>query len=413
MRESRRSVLASALVLVLAFVVSACGGGAKPGAGGTSPAGAGAPVGSGAAQPAPAPAPKEPIKIGAILDITGPASSLGKPERDTLLMLEEQLNARGGVNGRPVKLTILDSESDETKAVLAVKKLMGEGVSALIGGTTSGASLAMIPEIEKAEIPYISVAASVKIVEPVKKWVFKTAPNDVVVLGKIVEFLKGRGAKKVAWGNVNNSFGDGGRAEFEKLAGPAGLQLVANERFNATDTDMTPQLTRIKAQGPDAVLVWTTPPSASVFTKNFKQLGLGVPLIQSHGIGNEAFIQQSGDAAEGVIFPAQPILVWETMKDGDQKKLVQTYVQDFMKKYNYFPTTFGGHAWDAWNLLIKAIGKAGDKPAAIRDALEGLGPTLVQGGTFKWSKDDHAGLDVTAMELITIKGGKWVRYTGN
>lgn len=395
------------LVTVLAMALLAgCTGQKAPAAADPAPA-------SPAPAPAPAPAaPPKPIKIGAIFSSTGGASSLGKPEHDTVVLLTEQINKAGGIGGRPIELVFLDSESDETKAVLAMKKLAGDPeIVGIVGGTTSGESLAMLPEAGKNEVTFISVAASIKIVEPVSKWVFKTPATDREVVEAIVRHLKANGLLNVAWMSVNNAFGDSGRVEFERLAKDAGIKIIANERFNHADADMTAQVTKVKAANPQAVVVWATPPSASVVASNIHQLGLKVPQFQSHGISNKAFIDQAGAGAEGIIFPAQKLAVWETLPANDPLKGVTTeYVNAFQAKYNYFPTTFGAHAYDGFMMLVKAIEAVGTDRAKIRDHIEGLKSFVTAGGVFNMSPTDHMGLTANDIVLVQIKDGKWVRF---
>lgn len=354
----------------------------------------------------------KPIKIGAIFSATGNASSLGKPERDTVLLLTEQINQAGGIKGRPIELVFQDSESDETKAVLAIKRLAGDPeIVGIVGGTTSGESLAMMSEAEKNGLTFISVAASIKIVDPVQKWVFKTPATDREVVSAIINHLKSKNLTKVAWMSVNNAYGDSGRVEFERLVKSSGVELLSNERFNATDTDMTTQATKAKAAGPQAVVVWSTPPSASVMATGIATVGLKVPHFQSHGIANQAFIDQAKDAAEGVIFPAQKLAIWDTLPDSDPvKKVAGEYVKAFQSKYNYFPTTFGAHAYDGFMLLVKAIESAGADRAKIRDAVEGSRNFVSAGGVFNMSPTDHMGLKDTDIALVQIKNGKWTRY---
>src|SRR3989338_11221674 len=209
-------------------------------------------------------------KVGAISSIAGPGSSLGIPERDTALMLEANINAKGGIKGpdgklHPLKMVIYDDASDETKAGLAAKKLIDEDkVAAIVGTTASGTSLAILDTVQKAEVPTVSVAAAIKIVEPAaeRKWVFKTPQSDQLIVGVLVDYLKAKGLTKVGWLNVDYAFGPLGRIGFAKAAREAGLAIVANEKFGQKDVDMTPQLTRVKAANPQAVVIWSIPPSA-------------------------------------------------------------------------------------------------------------------------------------------------------
>lgn len=358
---------------------------------------------------------QEPYKIGGIFAITGPASSLGIPERDTALMLEDEINKKGGIKGpdgkmHPLKLIIYDTKSEETSTVLATKKLIEEDkVSVIVGPSQSGETLAIVDTVQKAQIPLISCAAAIKIVEPVaeRKWVFKTPQSDYLIISILIDYLKTKNIKKVAWMNVNNAFGDLGRIEFEKAAPQAGITAVAKEKFEAKDADMTPQLTRIKGTDAQAVVVWSIPPSAAVVTKNYKDLGIGIPLFQSHGVGNKVFIDLSGAAANGVKFPVGKLLVAEDLPDSDaQKKVLISYGKAFEAKYGT-RNTFGGHAWDAVQIAVRAMEKAGNNRAKIRDAVESLKNFVGISGVFNFSPSDHNGLDKRAVIMVEIADGKW------
>jgi branched-chain amino acid transport system substrate-binding protein len=363
---------------------------------------------------APAPA-QEAYKLGAIFSITGPGSSLGIPERDTALMLEAEVNARGGVRGpdgkmRPLKIVIYDDTSDETKAVLAAKKLIDEdAVTAIVGTTLSGTSLAILDTVQKAEVPLISCAAAAKIVEPAaeRKWVFKTPQSDALIVGTLVDHLRSKGLTRVGWLNVDYAFGQLGWLEFEKAAQKAGLTIAANEKFGQKDVDMTAQLTRVKAASPQAVIVWSIPPSASIATKNYSDLGLRAPLFQSHGVGNKKYIELAGSAANGVTFPAGKLLVAEQLPDNDvQRPVLLAYARDFEARYGP-RNTFGGHAWDAIQLALRALERAGNNRAGVRAALEGTRNFVGITGVFDFSPADHNGLDRRAVTMIQIVDGQW------
>jgi branched-chain amino acid transport system substrate-binding protein len=354
-------------------------------------------------------------KIGAIFSITGPGSSLGIPERDTAAMLETEINARGGIKGpdgkaRPVKIVIYDDASDETKAVLAAKKLIDEDkVIAIVGTTLSGTSLAILDTVQKAEVPLVSCAAAAKIVEPAaeRKWVFKTPQSDALIVGALVDHLKAKGLTRVGWLNVDYAFGQLGWLAFEKAAQKAGLTIVANEKFGQKDVDITAQLTRVKVANPQAVIVWSIPPSASIATKNFADLGLKMPLFQSHGVGNKRYIDLAGPGANGVVFPAGKLLVAEHLADQDpQKPVLLAYAKDFEAKFGP-RNTFGGHAWDAVKLVAAAIEKAGADRARVRTALEQTKNFVGITGVFDFSPTDHNGLDLRAVTMIQIVDGQW------
>lgn len=353
----------------------------------------------------------EPYRIGAVIDISGPSSSLGVPERNTLELLKDKLNAAGGIKGHPVELTILDNKSDETEAVLAVKKLIDQQkVLAVLGCSSSGPSMAMIDTVQKEKVPMISLAAASSIVEPAqdRKWVFKTAQSDIVTVKRIMGYLKEKGLTRVAFLNVNNAYGDGGRKAFLAAAPAGGIQVVAEEKFESTDKDMTPQLTRVKASQAEAVVVWAIPPAASILTKNYRDLGIKIPLIHSHGVGNQTFIDLAQGSADGVILPIGKLTVASQIPDDDpQKKMLLSYIDDYSKKYNAPPVSFGGYAYDAFNLLVAAIEKAGPDRAAIRDQLEKMQSFVGVSGVFNLSPEDHNGLKEDSMVLVQIANGQW------
>jgi len=354
---------------------------------------------------------KEPYRIGAVIDISGPSSSLGVPERNTLQMLADKVNAAGGVNGHPLELTILDNKSDETEAVLAVKKLIDQQkVLAVIGGSSSGTSMSMIDTVQKEKVPMISLAAASTIVEPARErqWVFKTPQSDIVAINKLMGYLKEKGLTKVAFLYMNNAYGDNGKKAFAVAAQAGGLQIVDEEKFEATDKDMTPQLTRVKTSGAQAAVIWAIPPSASIVTKNFKDLNMGIPLFHSHGVGNQTFIDLAQGGADGVILPIGKLTVVGQIPDSDpQKKVLTSYMDDYSKKYNSPPNSFGGYAWDAFYLLVNALEKAGPDRAAIRDQLEKVQNFTSVSGVYNMSTEDHNGLKEDSMVLVQIENGKW------
>ena len=389
-----------ALVSTLGLVLAACAG-STPAATTTT-----------TAQPAGAT-----YKIGAIFDSTGPAASLGVPERDTAKMLEAQVNAKGGIKGPDGKLHLLqvviyDNQSQESQAVLLAKRLIEEDkVPVIIGPSQSGTTLAIIDTTQKAQVPLISAAASFKIVEPVadRQWVFKTPQSDSLIMTALLDYLKTKSLTKVGWISVNNAFGDSGRAEFERLSPNYGITATSNERFGVTDTDMTGQLTKIRGTDAQALIVWAIPPGASVVTKNAADIGMKIPVFQSHGIGNQDFITLAGPAANGVTFPVGKLLVPSSLSDNDpQKKTLLDYTSDYQKAYGKLPTTFGGHAWDAFWLAVKALEKAGPDPKGIRTELEGTKEFVGITGVFSFSDKDHNGLDKRAVTMVVIADGKWV-----
>jgi len=376
------------ITLILGLLLTGCGGGEKTSTTET----------------------KEPYKIGVILDISGGGSSLGIPERDTVNMIAEEINKAGGINGHQIELLVEDNKSDETESKLLVKKLVDRGVLAIVGSSTSGTSMAMTDAVNIAEIPMVSAAANAKIVTPVseRKWVFKTAQSDSLVVEKIITYLKSKGWTKVAFASVNSKYGDGGRAVFEKAAAEAGITILGQEKFGEKDVDMTPQITNIKRLNPQAVICWAIPPAASIFTKNYSELNVTSPLIHSHGIGNQKFIELAGDTANGVVFPIGKLLVAENLPDTDpQKSVLVDYATKFEAKYGA-RNTFGGHAWDALKIVLAAIEKAGPDRTKIRDEIEKTQNFTGISGIFNMSSDDHNGLALDSMVMVQIDQGKWV-----
>jgi branched-chain amino acid transport system substrate-binding protein len=354
---------------------------------------------------------QEPIRIGAFLSVTGPAAFLGDPEQKTLELYVEKLNAAGGVIGRRLQLVAYDSAGDAEKARAYVKRLIEQDkVDVLVGGSTTGETMAALPLAETAGVPFISLAGAVVIIEPVKKWVFKTPHTDRMACEKIFIDMRARGATKAALISGAGGFDKSMRAECVKVAGKHGVQIVADESYGAGDTDMTAQLAKIKGTpGVQAVLNAGFGQGPAIVTKNYRQLGLGAPLYQSHGVASKQYVKLSGDAAEGVRLPAAALLVAETLPASDaQKKVVVAYKQEYEKRFNQEVSTFGGHAYDGLMLYVEAVKGAGttDK-AKVRDALENVRGYMGTAGVVNMSAQDHMGLDLTAFRMLEVRKGDW------
>jgi branched-chain amino acid transport system substrate-binding protein len=351
-----------------------------------------------------------PIKIGALFAVTGPASFLGEPERNTAQMVIDEINKAGGIKGRMLKLISYDTQGDATKAVQAATRLIKEdNVVAIIGPSTTGDSMAVIPLVEKAQIPMISCAAGMKITEPVRKWVFKTAQNDSLAVVKIFEHLKKHKLSKVAILTVSDSFGSSGREQLKAQAANYGIQMVVDDTYGPKDTDMTAQLTKIRGSQAQALICWGTNPGPAVIARNAKQLGLKLPIFMSHGVSSKKFIDLAGDASESIILPSGRVLVADLLPNSDkQKKSLMAFVKDYQKHYKAEGDHFGGHSWDAVMLLKGALEKGGDSPAAIRDQLEKTRNFAGIGGIFSFSPQDHSGLSKEAFVLVEIKQKDWV-----
>jgi branched-chain amino acid transport system substrate-binding protein len=352
----------------------------------------------------------EPYKVGAVFAITGPAAWLGEPERNTVKMIQEQVNAQGGINGHPLEIIIEDTVGEEAKAVMAVQKLINrDNVLAIVGPTRSGTTMAVIPIIEKAEVPLVSCAAAEAIVNPVKKWVFKTPQKDSDAAIRIYEKMKEMNISKVAIITATEGFGMEGRKQLTQLAPKYGITIVADETYGPKDTDMTAQLTKIKGTDAQAIVNWSIVPGQATIIKNRKQLGMTIPLFQSHGFGNIKYARAAGDAADGVLFPAGRLLVADSLPDNHpQKALLEKYKNDYETKFKGDVSTFGGHAYDALTLVVAALRAVGPDRAKIRDYIENTKNFVGTGGVFNFSPEDHTGLTKDAFEMITIKSGKFL-----
>jgi branched-chain amino acid transport system substrate-binding protein len=354
---------------------------------------------------------QEPIKIGAFLSVTGPAAFLGDPEQKTLELYVEKVNAGGGVLGRKLQLVSYDSAGDAEKARTFTKRLIEQDkVDVIVGGSTTGETMAVIPLVDAAQVPFISLAGAVVIIEPVKKWVFKTPHTDRMACEKVFIDMQSRKLSKIALISGNGAFDKSMRGECLKVAATHHIEVLADESYGAGDTDMTAQLTKIKnTAGVQAVLNPGFGAGPAIVTKNYRQIGITVPLYQSHGVASKAFINLAGAAAEGVRLPAAALLVADDLPASDpQRAVVVSYKHEYEARFKSEVSTFGGHAYDGLMLAVEAIKKAGgtDK-AKVRDALEGIRGYMGTAGVVNMSPTDHMGLDLTAFRMLEVKGGNW------
>ena len=350
-----------------------------------------------------------PVKIGALFSVTGPASFLGEPERNTAEMMVADINKAGGIKGHKLELIVYDTQGDATKAVQGVNKLIKDDkVVALIGPSTTGDSMAVIPVVEKAEIPLISCAAGIKITDPVKKWVFKTAQNDVLAVTKIYKYLQKQKISKIAILTVSDGFGSSGREQLKLQSKEFGMQIISDETYGPKDDDMTVQLTKIRDSEAQVIICWGTNPGPAKVARNVKQLGIKLPLFMSHGVSSKKFIELAGEGAEGIILPSGRVIVADQLPKSDpQKKALMNYVNKYKENYKVEGDHFGGHAFDAVMLLKGAMERGGFSPSAIRDQLEKTKKFAGIGGTFTYSPQDHAGLTTEAFVLVKIEKGDW------
>ena len=353
---------------------------------------------------------KDTIKVGAILAVTGPASFLGAPEAKTLQMLTDEINAKGGIKGSKVELIIKDSGGSPEKAISFAKQLIEENkVMAIIGPSTSGETMKIKNIAEEGKTILLSCAAAEVIVNPVAKYVFKTPQKDSFAAQKIFMQMKKMGIKKIGVVSGNDGFGKAGKEQLEKIAPEYGIEIVANEVYDKDATDLTAVATKLKAANVQAVVNWSIVPAQSIIAKNMRQIGMTVPLFQSHGFGNIKYVQAAGSAAEGIIFPAGRLLVADSLpKSNKQKAVLLKYKKDYETKFKEDASTFGGHAYDAFMILENAIAKAGTDREKVRQAIENMKGFVGTGGIFNFSPADHNGLDINAFEMLTVKKGKFV-----
>ncbi len=355
---------------------------------------------------------RAPIKVGAILAVSGGASFLGAPEAKTLEMIAEEINAEGGINGHKIELIIKDSQGSSEKAISFAKQLIEEeGVLAIIGPSTSGESMSIKNICEDAKTILLSCAAAETIVNPVAKYVFKTPQKDSYAVISIFKTMKKLGISTIGVVVGNTGFGKGGKDQLEKYAPEYGIDIVISEVYDRAATDLTGVLTKIKAKDVQALVNWSIVPAQSIVAKNMKQIGMDIPLFQSHGFGNIKYVEAAGKAAEGIIFPCGRLLVADVLPDGHpQKAVLSKYKNDYETKYNEDASTFGGHAYDAFMILVEAVKKAGIEKENVRDAIENMSGFVGTGGIFNFSPGDHNGLDLDSFEILTVKEGKFVLY---
>ncbi|MBU6194564.1 MAG: ABC transporter substrate-binding protein [Burkholderiales bacterium] len=360
------------------------------------------------------------ITVGVTVSATGPAASLGIPEKNTIDLMPKQIGKH------KVTYVVLDDASDTTNAVSNARKLITESkVDVIIGSTTTPNSLAMIDVAAESQTPMISMAASARIVEPVdakKRWVFKTPQNDIMMAIAIAQHMSNAGIKSVGFIGFADAYGEGWLQEFQKAAGIKSLNVVAVERYNRTDTSVTGQVLKLTSAKPDAILIAGSGTPAALPQKALRERGYTGKIYQTHGVANNDFLRVGGKDVEGTILPAGPMLVAAQLPaDHPVRKSALAYVNAYEAKFGKGSvSTFGGHGWDAGLLVERAATEALKKAqpgtpafrAAMRDALEGIKEMPGAHGIFNMSAGDHNGLDQRGRVMVTISNGAW-KYIGD
>lgn len=377
MNEIRRALLAATVLLSIAATASAANG---------------------------------PIKIGAIVSATGPASFLGDPQQKTLEEYVERINAAGGVLGRKLSLVLYDDASDANKANAFTRRLIiQDEVDVIIGSSTTGSTMAMVPQIDAAKIPAVSLAAASVIVEPVKPYIFKMPHSDRMAAYKVLEDIKKRGFTQVGLLSDTGGFGKSGRTETLKAAEALGMKVVEDQTYGEKDTDMTPQLTRVKSSPAQAILVFGTGQAPAIIARNYQQLAMKQPLYTTHGQASLEFVRIAGKASEGIRMPSPALLIASALNAEDpQRKVSVDYAKTFETKFKMDVSTFGGYAHDALYLVADAIKRAGstDKEK-VRAAIESTKGFVGVSGIYTMTPQDHMGLDNSAFRMVEITNGSF------
>lgn len=355
------------------------------------------------------------VKIGAIFSVTGPASFLGAPEEKSVRLMVDKINAQGGINGQKLELVVKDSGGSPEKAVSFAKQLIEEEkVLAIIGPSTSGETMQIKKLCEENQMILVSCAAAEDIVNPIAKYVFKTPQKDSQAITWIFRTMKKKGISKIAVLSSNDGFGGAGKKQIEKMAKADGMEILLSEVYDKAATDLSDVLTKVKSTpGVQAVVNWSIVPAQSIVAKNMKQLGMEIPLFQSHGFGNRKYIEQAGAAAEGILCPAGQLLVVDELPDSHpQKKLLASFKKDYEAAYKEDVSAFGGYACDGVLIVAEALKKAGSADhAKVRDAMENIQGLPGVTGVFNFSATDHTGLGLDAFEMLTVKNGRFTIYS--
>lgn len=353
----------------------------------------------------------EPYKIGAVLSLTGTYAGLGIPEKQAIELEVARINDAGGINGREIEVVFEDDATDAAKAQAAVVRLIDEEeVIAIIGTSGTGQTMAMRTDVERAGIPQVSMAGGSVVTDELSEWVFQTPWPNRIVIPFVLEKMAEAGHTKIGLISDTGGYGVDGRDYVLKSAGDAGVEIVADETYNPGDTDMSSQLTKIRSAQPDAVLVWAAGKEAAIIAKNARQLAMDQPIYGGSGIARQEFIDGAADAAEGVQLGTGKILVPEAYGEGTEEYDVATsFIERYTAAYGTAPDIFAGHAYDAFGLIVDALGRIeGDADgAAVRDALEATDGWIGIGGTFSYSADDHNGLSEDDLVLYVIEDGTW------
>ncbi|HUT49773.1 MAG TPA: ABC transporter substrate-binding protein [Alphaproteobacteria bacterium] len=353
-----------------------------------------------------------PIKIGGLFETSGFLAFLGKPGLEGARLATKLVNASGGINGRKVSFINVNTESNNTVAVTAVRRLIEqEKVHALVGAMNSGSSYSIIGYVQRRQIPIIANGASRGIVLPPEKktWFFLAPLTDVLVQTVMVKQMKAKGIQRIAFLHVDTGFGNSGKKAITSLAKMHGLAIVAMESYGNKDKDMTPQLTRIRSTNAQATVIWGTGGGLAISIKNFRQLGIKHPVYISHAGNDFNVVRLAGPGSDGVLLPSSKLYVTETLAANDpQKPVIENFIAAFKKEYGKVPATFAGNGYDAVMMIANAMKKAGTNSKALRKAIEGT--TNYNGVTavYSYSPTNHFGAQEGSVVMLQVKGGGFI-----
>jgi branched-chain amino acid transport system substrate-binding protein len=361
------------------------------------------------AQPANA---QQPYKIGAMLDVTGGASFLGKPEHNAILLAIEEANQAGGIRGNKVELVFEDTKSTETDTVLAARKLINQAkVLAIVGPSRTGGAMAAVPIVTEAEVPLLSPVSGVGVIEPIaeRKWVFRPGQGGDLSVAKVLDYARRAGWKKLGILYSADAYGEDGRDNMRKLAASAGVSLAREESFPANSTDLKPQLAKLKSAGVDAIFMHGLGAPSAIVYKNARELELTIPIISGHGQANSAFRNAVGDAVIGQPIVGAPVLVWNELPNSHpQKKVSESFVTKYQAKFGTAPDMFAGVAYDSANMVLQAIRETSGERAQIRNWLENKVKNYVGvTGVFNFGPQDHGGLKSDALVMMIADKDGW------
>ena len=356
----------------------------------------------------------EPILIGGIFDESGPGANVGTPTRLVAEMAIEDINAAGGILGRPLKLISFDSESDANKALVGARKLTEQDkVLAIVGPTLTGSGMAIKTYIEEQAMPTLMTVGGDVVLEGGGKWTFKVPQRTSIAVEKIYQHLKAAGITRVGLLTGQDGFGKDGKAALEAKAATFGMTIAASEVMDRMAPDFSAQVFKLAVAKPQAIIVWAIGPAGAIVAKNLAALPGERPLlVQSHGQPDPKYIELAGPAAEGTIMPGTKVMALDYLADADpQKAVVRAFVQGYTSRGldKKFPiNTHSGYAYDAMLLLKAGLSKAGKADrAALRGALETIAAMPGVSGVFTVTPQDHNGLGLDSLVMLAVKDGRF------